>query len=73
MESHFWYSFYWKHWNSHKKASNTIIDIDNEEANKLIKLIELLLKRWCVDNHDEQELYNDIIEIADAKNKSTSL
>lgn len=55
-----------------KKDSNMIIDIDNDEANKLIKLIELLLKQWYVNRHDEQELYNDIIKIADAKNKSTN-
>lgn len=53
-----------------KKDSNIIIDIDNDEANKLIKLIELLLRQWYINRHDEQELYNDIVRIADTK-KST--
>ena len=46
---------------------NLIIDIDNSEATKLKKLIELLFEKWYIARHDEEELYNDIADTADEK------
>lgn len=46
---------------------NLIIDIDNSEATKLKKLIELLFEKWYIAKHDEEELYNDIADTADEK------
>lgn len=46
---------------------NLIVDIDVDEAKKLLRLIELLLEKWYVARHDEEELLKDITEIADAK------
>ncbi len=46
---------------------NLIIDIDNAEAAKLKKLIELLFEKWYIARHDEEELYNDIADTADEK------
>lgn len=39
---------------------NLLIDIDTNEATKLIKLIELLMKNWYIDRHDNEKLINDI-------------
>lgn len=46
---------------------NSIIDIQPNEAKKLLKLIELLLEKWYIARHDEEMLLADIEEIADAK------
>mgnify|MGYP000115348012 CR=1 FL=1 len=37
--------------------------IDPGEAQKLIKLLELLFKDWYIAQHDREELYNDILAI----------
>lgn len=50
-----------------EKDINIIVDIDPNEANKLIKLIELLLDQWYINRHDQDELYSDIIDIDNAK------
>ena len=46
---------------------NHIIDIDNGEAKKLQKLIELLLDKWYIARHDEEELCVDIAKTAECK------
>lgn len=50
-----------------EKDVELIIDVDPEEAEKLIKLIELLLQKWYVARHDEEELLADITAMADEK------
>lgn len=50
-----------------EKDVNLIIDIDPGEAQKLIKLLELLLKDWYIARHDREELYNEIISIDQEK------
>lgn len=42
---------------------NTIIDIDSGEAEKLIKLIELLMKEWYINREERKKLFSDILEI----------
>ena len=42
-----------------EKDVNLIVDIDPGEAQKLIKLLELLFKDWYIAQHDREELYND--------------
>ena len=39
-----------------EKDVNIIVEIDNGEAEKLIKLIELLMEKWYIARHDEEEL-----------------
>lgn len=46
---------------------NTIVDVDSNEAEKLLKLIELLIDKWYISRHDEEELLADISDIADTK------
>ena len=50
-----------------EKDINLIIDIEPAEAEKLIKLIELLLNQWYIERHNQQQLYADIIGIDKAK------
>ncbi len=50
-----------------EKDVELIIDIDQDEARKLIKLIELLLQQWYVARHDEEQLLAEITAIADEK------
>ena len=40
-----------------------IVDIDPGEAQKLVKVLELLLKDWYIARHDRNELYQEIFEI----------
>lgn len=50
-----------------EKDINVIIDVDPDEAEKLLKLIELLVDKWYISRHDEEELLNDITNIAENK------
>jgi len=50
-----------------EKDVNEIVDIDDGEAEKLIKLIELLIEKWYISRHDEEELLNTIINIKNEK------
>lgn len=50
-----------------EKDINLIIDIEPDEAQKLIKLIELLLNQWYIERHEQEQLYADIIGINGSK------
>lgn len=50
-----------------EKDVNLIIDVTPDEATKLLKLIELLLEKWYISRHDEEELCDSIVTIADKK------
>lgn len=50
-----------------EKDVNIIIDVTPDEANKLLKLIELLLEKWYISRHEEEELCKSIGAIADKK------
>lgn len=53
---------------AHPEADvNQIIDIEPEDATKLISIIELLLKQWYINQHEEQELYNQILTLNSEK------
>lgn len=54
-----------------EKDINLIVDIDEGEAEKLAKLVELLIENWYVARHDEEELYKSIT--ATANNKKSYL
>lgn len=43
-----------------EKDTNLIVDISPDEADKLLRLIELLLDKWYVARHDEEILYAEI-------------
>lgn len=55
-----------------EKDINLIVDIDSGEAEKLISLIELLIKQWYIDRHEQDELYADIQQINAAKQNKRS-
>lgn len=46
-----------------EKDVNLIVDIDPGEAQKLIKVLELLFKDWYIARHDRNKLYQEIFEI----------
>lgn len=46
---------------------NKIVDIDPDEAEKLLKLIEKLLSDWYINKHETDKLYEDIISISNQK------
>lgn len=50
-----------------EKDVNTIVDIDEGEADKLLQLIELLMEKWYINRNDEQALYNSIVSVTQAK------
>lgn len=50
-----------------EKDINLIVDIEPDEATKLLKLIEHLLEQWYVNRHEQELLYSDIIGIDEAK------
>lgn len=54
-----------------EKDVNLIIDVEPEEAENLIKLIELLIDKWYISRNDENELYEEITGAAAGKAIST--
>ena len=46
-----------------EKDTNLIIDIDPNEAEKLIRLIELLMKEWYINREERKQLFGDILDI----------
>lgn len=50
-----------------EKDVNLVIDVYPEEAIKLLKLIELLIEKWYVARHDEEELLKGISELSKEK------
>lgn len=52
-----------------EKNIDMIIDIEPDEASKLLKMIELLIKQWYIERHEQEELYDDIIGIDETKQK----
>lgn len=50
-----------------EKDINLIVDIEPDEAEKLLKLIELLMEQWYINRHQQDSLYTDIIGIDEAK------
>lgn len=46
---------------------NLIINIDPGESEKLIKLIEYLMKEWYINRYEAKQLFDDIIGIDKAK------
>lgn len=52
-----------------KKDVNEIVEIESDEAEKLIKLIEVLMEKWYINRHDEEKLMSEIVEINEEKSK----
>lgn len=50
-----------------EKDVNLIIDLTPEQAKKLLNLIELLLEKWYITRHDEEELLKAIKATSDQK------
>ncbi len=50
-----------------EKDINLIVDIDPDEAEKLLKLIELLIEKWYINRYETNKLYSEIIQTADQK------
>lgn len=50
-----------------EKDVNVIVDIEPDEARKLMKLIELLFEKWYIARYDEEQLFGDIVDISSQK------
>lgn len=50
-----------------EKQVDLIIDVEPNEAQKLLKLIELLIDKWYISRHDEEHLLLDIQNIVNDK------
>lgn len=46
-----------------ERDTNLIVDIDPGEAEKLIKLIELLMEEWYINREKRNKLFSDIFQI----------
>ncbi len=46
---------------------NLIVDIEPEEAQKLVVLIEYLIKEWYIERHDQDQLFTELINIDEQK------
>lgn len=50
-----------------EKDVNLIIDIEPDEAKKLLRLIEMLFEKWYITRHEEEALWSEIVGIAENK------
>lgn len=46
-----------------EKDVNLIIDIEPNEALKLLKFIELLMQKWYIERHENEQLLQDILDM----------
>lgn len=46
-----------------EKDINLIVDIEPKEAHKLLKFIELLMQKWYIERHDNEQLLQDILDL----------
>lgn len=50
---------------AHPEADvNLIIDINPDDAVKIIKVIELLIKQWYIERHDQEKLYSEVTSLS---------
>jgi len=49
-----------------------IVDVDPEEAKKLLKVIEMLFKTWYINQHEEETLCDEVKELAAEKEEIRS-
>lgn len=52
-----------------EKDINTIIDINSEDAEKLIKLIEYFIKEWYIARYEQTKLLKDVKSLGDSKKR----
>lgn len=57
----------WNIWAHMEQDINLIIDVDPEEAQKLIELIEMLIEEWYIARQKRKERTQKVIEIANQK------
>jgi hypothetical protein len=50
-----------------RRTSTLIVDVEPNEAQKLIELIELLIKDWYINRQQRTERLNAMVGIKDAK------
>ena len=59
---------------AHPEAdTNLIIEIDPQDAQKLIQVIELLIKQWYIERFEQEQLFNEILTLNEAKQKQRHL
>ena len=46
-----------------EKDVNLIVDIEPNEAHKLLKFIEFLMQKWYIERHDNEQLLQDILDL----------
>lgn len=46
-----------------EKDINLIVDIEPNEALKLLKFIELLMQKWYIERHENEQLLQDILDL----------
>ena len=46
-----------------EKDVNLIVDIEPNEARKLLKFIELLMQKWYIERHDNEQLLQHILDL----------
>ena len=58
---------------AHPEADvNFIIDINPDDALKIVKVIELLIKQWYIERHEQQKLYSEVTSMSDEKDSQKS-
>ena len=47
-----------------EKDAELLVDVDPDEAKKLLKVIELLFKNWYIASHEDEQLYDEVNNMA---------
>lgn len=50
-----------------EKDVDVIVDVEPDEAEKLVQLIELLIDKWYIARHDNEQLLAEVIDMAEKK------
>lgn len=50
-----------------EKDAELMVDVDPDEAKKLLKVIELLFKNWYIADHEDNKLLDEVKDMSDEK------
>lgn len=56
-----------------EKDVELMIDVDQDEAEKLLRVVEYLFKSWYISKHEEDLLYEQVSSIAESKDAARSV
>jgi hypothetical protein len=56
-----------------EKSVDLIIEVEPDEANQLLRLIELLIREWYIQSHERELAVNSVVKTAELKKQAKAI